>query len=295
MWRQNAPMNEYSESDDSSDTESVSESSEDSDTSTSEEEIKAKIPGGKNKNSQESSVRLKSKDAKASKLSNSNISVPDMGLHKSKEAEKKHIQSKENTGISCGVGAHGKLLISKTVSHNLKINGGLDWGVSRDSKGQRHYSQHAESRIGTDLHRKLSLLSLRARKDKQDERTKSNVIAKQLAANNRKPPIAPRKPLQQKNEATQSTPSGKPRSKSVNRVAPGKASCSATADFKFTHPRIKSAVPGLAYHPTHGSKPAPFSTRMLAATETLTDSSSSDDDDGDGSDRYSDDSSDDSR
>lgn len=293
MWRQNAPMNEYSESDDSSDTESVSESSEDSDTSTSEEEIKAKIPGGKNKNSQESSVHLRSKDAKASKLSSSNISVRDMGLHKSKEAEKKHI--KENTGISCGDGAHGKLLISKTVSHNLKINGGLDWGVSRDSKGQRHYSQHAESRIGTDLHRKLSLLSLRARKDKQDERTKSNVIAKQLAANNRKPPIAPRKPLQQKNEATQSTPSGKPRSKSVNRVAPGKASCSATADFKFTHPRIKSAVPGLAYHPTHGSKPAPFSTRMLAATETLTDSSSSDDDDGDGSDRYSDDSSDDSR
>ena len=280
MWRQNARINFYTDSEDSSDTDSGVTPS-DSDTSSDSMQGVGRAGAGRGTGR----GRNVGNNATGKSSSSSTVSSSSSGCVSN--------VSCRSTGGSRmdGKGDRSGPLL------NRRNNGGVN-GTGGSSA--RSLSNQATSRADENAGRKgvprLLFRDTVAHKTAWAGREGSRPPP--APASQRKPPLATGRgahhaqhPAAMHRAPQPGSHAHKPRSHSVTKAVPEKLHTKASENMKSMYPRIKSAQPArLAYH--HRLQPAPYDARMLAISAGASDSSSSDNfvDAGDSDDSSDDDS-----
>lgn len=277
MWRQNAQINFYSDSEDSSDTDSGVTPS-DSDTSTDSMQGVVRTGAGRGRGGgRNMGNKATGKSSGSSTISSSSSGCVSNGSTGGSRLDRKGDRS-------------GSLLSRRNGSGTNSTGGTPVRSISSQA------TSRAEGNTSRNVVTPLLLRDTGERKGAWTGREGSKPPP--VPASQRKPPSVtgrgahqPRPPAMTQRTPQPGTHAFKPRSNSVNKAVPEKLHTKASENLKSLYPRIKSAQPvRLAYR--HRMQPAPYDARMLAVNAGTSDSSSSDNfvgaDD-------SDDSSDDSR
>ncbi|XP_076450950.1 uncharacterized protein LOC143286903 [Babylonia areolata] len=272
MWRQNAQLNFYTDSD-SSDTDSGVTPSDTDSTSSDSDQKEARVGGG---------GRGQVVGGKGAGKSSSSSTVSSSSSGCVSNASTRSV----GPTAQDAKGGNSRSLLNRRG------------GGGREGGGQplRSFSQQAVSKKDNGAGRKGLSLPMRGASDTARVAWGSQEVPKAPSVplvGQKKPPLAKGKARQaamaQRVPAPGTHPV-KPRSSSVAKAVPEKAHSKDSVHLKAMYPRVNSAQPAkIAYR--HRLQPTPYDARILALNADLSDSSSSDDQ---GRDEDSDDSSDDS-